>query len=61
MKRKQLGRKQLRRKQFGRMTLVAAAIAAAAAVSTGRASAELRVISSDATPDFWRSASANRS
>jgi hypothetical protein len=47
MKRKLFGRKLL-----GRMALVAAAIAASAAVCTGRVSAELRVVSSDANSRF---------
>jgi hypothetical protein len=52
MKRKLLGHKLLGRKQLGRMALVAVAIAASAAVSTGRVSAELRVVSSDANARF---------
>ena len=42
----------MKRKLFGRMALAAAAIAASAAVGTGRASAEMRVVSSDITSRF---------
>jgi Pilus formation protein N terminal region len=42
----------MKRKPLGRMALVAAAIAASAAVGTGRASAEMRVVSSDITSRF---------
>lgn len=42
----------MKRKLLGRMALVTAAIAASAAVTTGRVSAELRVVSSDANARF---------
>ena len=42
----------MKRKLLGRMALAAAAIAASAAVGTGRASAEMRVVSSDITSRF---------
>jgi hypothetical protein len=42
----------MKRKLLGRMALAAAAIAASAAVGTGCASAEMRVVSSDITSRF---------
>jgi hypothetical protein len=42
----------MKRKLLGRMALVTAAIAASAPVTTGRVSAELRVVSSDANARF---------